>query len=171
MNKKGLITAACAVAAAILIVVLVIMPNVNKETVKNDEIATTQPVKNDSNETEAPSQSESEDKTEEKVNTEKPQNEPVADKKATFMFFMTNEDEKNKDLNSKLDELKREYTDRVEFDIRNVDKDKELLKNFPVEGSTPALIMLKPNGDIVNMLLSIKEYDNLKSVIESAFAE
>ncbi len=164
MNKKGLIAVGAAVVVAILVIVLVLMPNVNRETVKDNEIASGEVVEKEKDLVPSDVQTAEEGNAQTDVKEE-------ANQKATFMFFVTKEDEKNEDLNKALDKLKDEYKDTVEFDIKNVDKDKELLKNFPVEGNTPALIMMKPGGDIVNMLFMTAEYDKLKAAIDSAFVK
>ncbi len=84
----------------------------------------------------------------------------------TFMYFIEDADVKNtKDV---LERLEKEYEGKVVFDIRNVSEDPELLDNFPVEGATPALIMLNTKNDISAFLFKNSNYEELKAEIEKA---
>lgn len=86
----------------------------------------------------------------------------------TFMYFVSDDDADLKTANEVIEKLKKEYEGIVNFDIRNVTKEPENLKNFPVEGSTPALIMLNSNNDISNILFKNSIYTELKQAIEEA---
>lgn len=87
----------------------------------------------------------------------------------TFMYFVSNSDKDFQKTNEVIEKLKKEYGDRVNFDVRNVDKDPSLLENFElVKGQTPALIMLNTSNDISNFLFQNGNYDDLKSAIEDA---
>ena len=138
MKDKRFILIAASIVVSIIVICLVIVPNVNKNNVAQQEISS--------------------------------ENSEITDK-ATFMYFVTDNDLESGDLKNTLKKLEDEYGQTVVFDIKNVDKDKSLLDNFPVMDNTPALIMLKPNGDIVNMLFKTEEYDKLKTAIEEALAE
>lgn len=86
----------------------------------------------------------------------------------TFMYFISDADSDLKNINEVIEKLKKEYEGIVNFDIRNVTKEPENLKNFPVEGATPALIMLNSNNDITNILFRNSNYSELKQAIEEA---
>lgn len=99
------------------------------------------------------------------------QKEPEEEKKVytpTFMYFISNSDADFEKTNEVIEKLKKEYGEKVVFDIRNVDEDPSQLDNFPVEGQTPALIMLNTNNDISNFLFQNGNYDELKAAIDAA---
>ncbi len=86
----------------------------------------------------------------------------------TFMYFISEDDKDFEKTNEVLEKLKKEYDGLVNFDIRNVTKEPENLENFPVEGNTPALIMLNYENDITNFLFKNGNYDDLKQAIITA---
>ncbi len=89
--------------------------------------------------------------------------------KPTFMYFVTNSDLENGDTKSALEKLQKEYGEKVVFEIKNVDEDKELLENFSiVKGNTPALIMLDTSNDISSILYKTNSYDTLKDAVIKA---
>lgn len=137
MKNKGLIAAVVIAIVSAAVIVFAIMPKVNKQTVNNEE----KTVKTSTGEV-----------------IEKP----------TFMYFITKADLEDKTTKDSIDKLTEEFGDKVLFDIKNVDEDKKLLDNFPiVKDNTPALIMLKADGDISTFLFKTNEYDKLKSAIET----
>lgn len=87
----------------------------------------------------------------------------------TFMYFVSDSDEKFSETNEVIERLKNEYNGKVNFDIRNVDQDPAQLDNFPVGGQTPVLIMLNTSNDISDFLFQNGNYDDLKAAIEAAF--
>ncbi len=85
------------------------------------------------------------------------------------MYFVS---EKDADYDAEIkifNELKEEYKDTVEFDLRDIDKNPEDKTNFPVEGMTPVLIMLDTANNISAMEFMCADKDKLKSSIDSAF--
>ena len=89
--------------------------------------------------------------------------------KPTFMYFVSESDSDYEKTNEVVEKLKKEYAGKVEFDIRNVDKNPDVLNNFEiVKGQTPALIMLNTKNDISNFLFQNGNYDDLKATIEAA---
>ncbi len=137
MKNKGIIAAVIIAIISAAVIAFAIMPRVNKQTINNEEKTVT----TDSGET-----------------IEKP----------TFMYFVTKADLEDKATKESIDKLTEEFGSRVIFDIKNVDEDKNLLDNFPiVKDNTPALIMLKSDGDISTFLFKTNEYDKLKSAIEA----
>ncbi len=89
----------------------------------------------------------------------------------TFMYFVSYSDEGYDATMVILEELKKEYEGRVNFDIRNIDENPELVNNFPVKDNTPTLIMLNTKNDISNILFKTKDKDKLKDAISAAMAE
>ena len=86
----------------------------------------------------------------------------------TFMYFISNSDENFEETNKVIDELKKEYDGKVNFDIVNVDENPEAKENFPVDGQTPALIMLNTSNDISAFEFKCGDKDKLKSAIDAA---
>ena len=86
----------------------------------------------------------------------------------TFMYFVSNNDADFAKTNETIEKLKGEYNGKVNFDVRNVTEDPSQLENFPVEGQTPALIMLDTSNNISNFLFMNGNYDDLKAAIEAA---
>lgn len=137
MKNKGLIAAVVIAIVSAAVIVFAIMPKVNKQTVNNEE------------------------------KTVKTSTGEVIDK-PTFMYFVTKADLEDKTTKDLIDKLAEEFGDKVLFDIKNVDEDKKLLDNFPiVKDNTPALIMLKADGDISTFLFKTNEYEKLKLAIET----
>lgn len=87
-------------------------------------------------------------------------------KMPVFMYFVTNADASDKATSDTLARLEKEYAGKVEFEVRNVDKDTKLLSDFPVKDNTPALIMLDEGGDINSFLYQTNDYDKLKNAID-----
>ncbi len=136
MNKRGIITAVISLFVSVAVIIAVIMPHVNRQSVLNEE------------------------KTAIAENGEKIP-------KPTFMYFAKNEELVDKTTKKTLDELSAIYGDKVIFEIKNVDADKQLLEDFPVKDNTPALIMLDSNGDITNIMFKTNECEKLKSAVDA----
>ena len=93
----------------------------------------------------------------------------AAPSKPIFMYFVTNSDLENGDTKNALEKLQKKYSEKVIFEIKNVDEDKELLENFSiVKGNTPALIMLDTSNDISSVLYKTSSYDTLKDAVKKA---
>lgn len=86
----------------------------------------------------------------------------------TFMYFVSNSDAEFDATNAMIEELKKEYDGKIKFDIVNIDENSEAAKNFPVQGQTPALIMLNTSNDISAMEFQCNDKEKLKSDIEEA---
>ena len=182
MNKKKIIiiTAATVVIAAALIAIIAFGPADKNKTEQNTqaEVTETEPenqsatpteeVKAEKGDiTEAPKQAEEAKKnSSEAKTTEKPQEKVYT---PTFMYFVSpSKDENHADTMKMLDELKKEYEGKVNFDIRDIDANPENVKNFPVEGQTPVLIMLNTKNDICAWSPKCTDKAELKSAIEKS---
>ena len=86
----------------------------------------------------------------------------------TFMYFVSGSDENYDEAMAVVEELKAEYEGQITFDIHNIDETPEDKTNFPVEGMTPALIMLNTSNDISAMEFMCADKDKLKDDIENA---
>ncbi len=86
----------------------------------------------------------------------------------TFMYFVSSGDADFDKTQSMIEELKKEYDGKINFNIINIDEDSEAAKNFPVQGNTPALIMLNTSNDISAMEFQCADKDKLKTDIEAA---
>ncbi len=86
----------------------------------------------------------------------------------TFMYFVSNGDADFDKTQSMIEELKKEYDGKINFNIINIDEDSEAAKNFPVQGNTPALIMLNTSNDISALEFQCADKDKLKTDIETA---
>lgn len=96
-----------------------------------------------------------------------PQGNAVPHEKVTptFKYFYTNAEKDT--VTPIIDELKAEYGDKVQFDIVNVDENKEILQNFQlVDGNTPALIMLNTDNDISKLEFQCTDIEVLKADID-----
>ncbi len=86
----------------------------------------------------------------------------------TFMYFVSAADENHEADLAAVEELKTQYEGRINFDIKDVDAQPELLDNFPVGGNTPALIMLDIYNDISAIAPKCGDKAALASYIEAA---
>lgn len=100
---------------------------------------------------------EEEDKEQEKVYT------------PTFMYFVSKSDAEYEKTMGIIEELKKEYDGKVVFDIKDVDKEPELKESFPVDGETPALIMLNIHNDISGFEYRCNDKEKLIQCIENSF--
>ena len=119
---------------------------------------------------EAAPEKKEEKKAEEKkseVKEEKKEEEKVFT--PTFMYFISSKDEGFDATNAIIDDLKKEYKGKINFDIKNIDENPELVDNFPVgDGNTPTLIMLNTKNEISNILFKTSDKEKLKQAIEAA---
>lgn len=86
----------------------------------------------------------------------------------TFMYFVSNNDTGFDATSNMIEELKKEYDGRVNFEIINVDDVPEAKENFPVDQHTPALIMLNSKNDISAIEFKCSDKQKLRQYIESA---
>ena len=86
----------------------------------------------------------------------------------TFMYFVSGSDANYDEAMAVVEELEKEYDGKITFDIHNIDETPEDKENFPVEGMTPALIMLNTSNDISAMEFMCVNKDTLKNDIETA---
>lgn len=168
--KKTVIAVGIIIAILIVgIVSVFLLGNRDGQTENNEynqEITSGQSEGNIEQETAEQESKEPEDKDNEILTEE----ETTAENKVyvpTFMYFVTNTDEK--DTKEAVNKLKKEYQDNVTFDIVNVDENPDAKNNFPVEGNTPMLIMLNTNNDISAFEPKCSDYNVLKKHIENAF--
>lgn len=89
-------------------------------------------------------------------------------KTPVFMYFVSEEDSDYNTALKVFEELKKEYSGKIEFDLKNVTQDPKLLENFSlVDGNTPALIMDGKEG-IVGFEFKTTDKEVLKAEIEKA---
>ena len=86
----------------------------------------------------------------------------------TFMYFVSGSDANYDEAMEVVDELESEYDGKITFDIHNIDETPEDKDNFPVDGMTPALIMLNVENDISAMEFMCADKETLKNDIENA---
>lgn len=96
--------------------------------------------------------------------TEIPQITPI------FMYFVSKSDSNYDKYMKVIDELKKEYDGRVEFDIRDIDKNPENKENFGmVDGNTPVLIMNNHDNNITAIEFKCADKAKLVEDIEASF--
>lgn len=86
-----------------------------------------------------------------------------------FMYFVTKSDKNYSEYMAVVEELKKEYKGRVEFDIIDIDENPEAKDNFPVENATPLLIMNDTKNTISGFGIKCADKEQLKQYIEAAF--
>ena len=75
-------------------------------------------------------------------NGDKSVDDAIANKTPVFMYFVSESDSDYDAALKVFDELKKEYDGKVEFQLHDITKEKDILERFSlVEGNTPALIM------------------------------
>lgn len=89
----------------------------------------------------------------------------------TFMFFTSNSDADHEKTMSVIEDLKKSYGSKVNFDLVDIDSNPDAKKNFPVEGQTPALIMLNTSNDICAFEFKITEKAKMEDAIKKALGE
>ena len=133
---------------------------------ENTEIVQTETENTESSETEQEVATESTESAESAESTESTEANPDKVSGPTFMYFVSNSDSDFDKTNEMLQELKKEYEGKVNFDIRNVDKTPEDKDNFPVDGNTPMLIMLDKSNDICAFNPKCNDIQTLRESIE-----
>ena len=119
-------------------------------------------------ETASEAKSETSEKTEQKaVSGDK--NTAEAEKVTpTFMYFVSKSDAEHDKTNAMIEELKKEYGDKVRFDIVDIDENPDAKNNFPVDGQTPVLIMLNTSNDISALEFKCNDKSTLENDIKKA---
>lgn len=100
--------------------------------------------------------------------TKKQETEEKVKVTPTFMYFVSSADADYNQAMSVVESLKTSYGEQVKFDIVNVDENPDVKQNFPVDGQTPALIMLDTSNDICAFELKCSDEERLKVAIEKA---
>lgn len=86
----------------------------------------------------------------------------------TFMYFVSNSDNGFEATNNMIEELKKEYEGRVNFEVINLDDVPEAKEDYPVDQQTPALIMLNTHNDISAIEFKCSDKQKLSRYIENA---
>ncbi len=187
-NKKIALVAAVIAVMAVLIAVVNITKKpesgrINDTSVKTEEKQDhkTEETKNASTNNDAESTTKAEKKTDGKtaekaapaeektVNQSAEESEPAEKVTPTFMYFVSKSDADYAAGLSAVESLKKEYGDKVKFEIADIDEKPELKDNFQlVVGQTPALIMLNTSNDISALEFKCTDTDTLKKDIENA---
>lgn len=187
-NKKiALVVAVIAVMAVLIAVVNITKKpesgRINDTSVKTEEKQDhkTEETKNASTNNDAESTTKAEKKTDGKtaekaapaeektVNQSAEKSEPAEKVTPTFMYFVSKSDADYAAGLSAVESLKKEYGDKVKFEIADIDEKPELKDNFQlVVGQTPALIMLNTSNDISALEFKCTDTDTLKKDIENA---
>ena len=167
-KKKKIITIICVIA--VIAVVVCVFTLTRKNTQNEGSVQETQAIGELQKTEEAPASPEAEevqsqDKEENKGETDKKEEKVYT---PTFMYFVSGSDEGFENTNKIIEELKKEYKGKVNFDVRNIDEDKDAGKNFSAEGNTPLLIMLNTKNDISAFNPKCSDKDTLKQAIEIA---
>lgn len=90
------------------------------------------------------------------------------EKTPVFMYFVSETDSDYEAALKVFEELKAEYKGKIEFELKNVTKEPELLENFSlVKGNTPALIMDGKEG-ITGFQFKMTDKKTLDSEIQKA---
>lgn len=187
-NKKIALVAAVIAVMAVLIAVVNITKKpesgrINDTSVKTEEKQDrkTEETKNASTNNDSESTTKAEEKTDGKtaekaapaeekaVNQSAEESEPAEKVTPTFMYFVSKSDADYAAGLSAVESLKKEYGDKVKFEIADIDEKPELKDNFQlVVGQTPALIMLNTSNDISALEFKCTDTDTLKKDIENA---
>lgn len=89
----------------------------------------------------------------------------------TFMYFVSNSDPDFDATADMINKLKDEYKDKINFNVINIDENKEAANNFPVQDNTPALIMLNESNDISAIEFKCSDKSTLTDDIKAALGE
>ena len=184
MDKKKIIIIVAAVVAVIAVVFGIlaaggiitggnettssIVDKVDNNKKDKGEKAEKDDVKKEENKEEKKSEEKKDEKTESSVAST--DNNPVQEKvKPTFMYFVSKKDPSYDAAMQAVESLKKSYGDSVVFDIRDVDEEPDVKKNFAlVDGQTPALIMLNTENNISTFEFKCSDESKLRADIENA---
>ena len=90
------------------------------------------------------------------------------DKKPAFLYFVSETDKDYEKAVKVFEELKKEYGEKVDFELKNVTQDPTLLENFAlVNGNTPTLIMDGKEG-ITGFQMKMTDKKTLEDEIKKA---
>lgn len=90
------------------------------------------------------------------------------DKKPAFLYFVSESDSDYEKAVKVFEELKKEYGEDVDFELKNVTQDPSLLENFAfVNGNTPTLIMDGKEG-ITGFQMKMTDKKTLEEEIKKA---
>lgn len=171
MKKKKIIIAVLAVAIVAAGIVLGISVHKSNQNAAIQSQVTDTQKEDQKSEDGADEAKQEETKQEESNSSGKAQadsSEAQEEKTPVFMYFVSEQDDNYDEAVKVFEELKKEYAGKIEFDLKNVTQDPELLKNFSlVDGQTPALIMDGKEG-IVGFEFKTTDKKALESNIEKA---
>ncbi len=89
--------------------------------------------------------------------------------KPQIMYFVSKSDEGYDEEMKMINEVKTEYGDTAEIDVRDVDENPEDKTNFGVDGMTPALIVLNTANNITAMEFKCSDKETVIKNLEDAF--
>lgn len=184
-NKKviaGIIAVLIAAAVGIGITVAVNKGG-NSESGNDIKVESTQTPSADKDGKDEKSDNESEKETE-KDKTDNKDNEKkdikleddkgeVMTEKPVFMYFMSAKDEKHDETKKILEDLQKEYEEKVMFRIMDVDEHPEYVEQFSLnafnpDGGTPMLIMLDTKGQFKDLKAGFADKKTLEKSIAKA---
>ena len=181
MDKKKIIIIVAAVVAVIAVVFGIlaaggIITGGNEKTssivdkVDNDKKDKGEKAEKDDVKKEEKKSEEKKDEKTESSSVASTDNNPVQEKvKPTFMYFVSKKDPNYDAAMQAVESLKKSYGDSVVFDIRDVDEEPDVKKNFAlVDGQTPALIMLNTENNISTFEFKCSDESKLRADIENA---
>ena len=140
------------------------------ENIKSEKTAIKEEKGDDKAESEKKKTQETDEKSGKEEEKQDVKKEPEKVYTPTFMYFVSANDEGYDNTNKVIEELKKEYEGKINFDVRNIDEDKEAAENFSAAGNTPLLIMLNTKNDISAFNPKCSDKDMLKQAIEAALA-
>ena len=178
----GVVTALVVVAVVVMVVFFSDNEGKNDNAPSNDATATesvdkkeNKPEKKDEavSEEKDNKQTAKNEKKEEKKKETAEQNQTQEEKEKTFtplfMYFVTKSDSNYDEYMAVVEELKKEYKGKVEFDIIDIDENPEAKDNFPAEGNTPLLIMNNTKNEISGFGFKCADKAQLKQYIDASF--
>lgn len=83
-----------------------------------------------------------------------------------LMLFYKNS-EYTGDMKKNIRKLEKYYGKDIDIVVNNVDEDKGLLKSYPLEGNTPAVITTDQMEDVTGIYFNVTEYEKLQSIAEN----
>lgn len=145
-KKKIIIVLVIAVVSVLALVISGIKSknNTKPESAKPQETQTEQKTEEKKEEQKA---EEKEEKTEQNSQNTTENAQKSEDIKAKFMFYVSNADEKKEQALKAYEELKKEYQDKADFIVINIDEQPEMVHNFALPDETPKLILIGPDNE------------------------
>lgn len=71
------------------------------------------------------------------------------------------------DMKRNVRKLEKEFGKEIDIEVNNVDENKDLLKSYPVDGNTPAVIAADESGDVTGIYFCVTEYEKLYQIAEN----